>query len=320
MKTLYHENGHLMLIDKKIPEISGDEVLIRVHYAGICTTDLEIKKGYMDFTGIPGHEFVGIVEKSGDPEFLNKRVVGEINLACGKCSLCLKGLGSHCPHRTVLGILGKDGAFAEYLTLPKKNLHVVPTEISDLQAVFVEPLAATCQITQQLEILPQQRILILGDGKLGQLIAHVLSIYTDKLLVVGKHSSKLELLENSGIKTVLLENFDEPDMSFHVVIEATGSWEGWELAIKKVIPRGFLVLKSTYAGEHPFNPAPLVINEINVVGSRCGPFNAAINLMLKKIVDPTELISGIYKIQEWEKAFALAQQPESLKVLLDFKA
>jgi threonine dehydrogenase-like Zn-dependent dehydrogenase len=318
MKALHLANGNLNLINKKIPEPDFEEALIRVTHTGICNTDLELLKGYLNFTGILGHEFVGIVEKTNDFRLQNKRVVGEINLECGQCSFCLKGMGRHCPTRTVLGISGKDGAFAEYITLPKKNLHVLPEAVSDLQAVFIEPLAAACRITEQLEILPEHRVLVIGDGKLGQLIAQVVSLYTEKLLVLGKHPEKLQLLEQTGIKTVLLEKFEEPDLSFQMVIEATGSWNGWHLALKKVAPRGFLVLKSTYEAEHTFNPAPLVINEINIIGSRCGPFPVAINLLLKGVINPTELISGVYKFDEWKKAFKLARAPQSLKIILDF--
>ncbi len=318
MKALHFDGKSLCLTEKEIPRPGKGESLIKIRYAGICNTDLEILKGYMAFTGTIGHEFVGTVEKSGNPDLIGKRVVGEINLACGKCEFCLQGLDRHCPNRTVLGIAGKDGALAEYVTLPDRNLHVVPPEVSDLKAVFTEPLAAACEITEQLQILPEYRVLVLGDGKLAQLIARVLSIYTDKLLVVGKHLHKLKLLKDLEITGVVLSEFKEKEQSFHLVVEATGSWEGWETALRFVRPRGFLVLKSTYAGEHIFNPAPLVINEITVVGSRCGPFIPALQLLKRGAVDPSDLVQKIYRIDEWEEAFRLAQDPKSLKVLIEF--
>lgn len=317
MKALVFENNRLRLAQKEVPLPQNDEALIRVSHAGICNTDLEIMRGYMGFSGVLGHEFAGVVEQANDPRWLNKRVVGEINLACGKCSLCRRGMGKHCPNRTVLGISGKDGVFADYLTLPLRNLHVVPQEIPDLQAVFTEPLAAACEITEQLEILPEQSVLVIGDGKLGQLIARVLSIYCENLVVVGKHPDKLQRLQKLGVQTIALKDFSKPEQSFRVVVEATGSWQGWEFALRQVEPTGFLVLKSTYAGEHRFNPAPLVINEINVIGSRCGPFATALKLLMKGVVDPTDLISGVFSLDEWEQAFQLAQKPESLKVVFE---
>lgn len=319
MKALHFDGKEIAIIDKPIPERKEDEVLIRTEYAGICNTDIEILKGYMKFTGTLGHEFVGIVQESPLLEFFHKKVVGEINLGCGVCSLCLQGQGKHCPNRTVLGIEGKDGVFAEYFTLPYKNLHVISSDISELKAVFVEPLAAACEIFDQVEILPEYQVLVLGDGKLAQLIARVMSLYTEKLIVVGKHEAKLKHLKDLGIATILLTDFEKQKDLFHLVIEATGSWGGWDLAVKRVLPRGFIILKSTYAGNFHFNPAPLVINEIKVVGSRCGPFPSAIRLLKKNAIDPTDLISKIFPISKWEEAFRMAKNPKSLKVLLSFK-
>lgn len=317
MKALHFDGETLQLTDKPVPRPGPDEALVRVKYAGICNTDLEILNGYMNFRGTPGHEFVGVVEKAADTALIGKRVVGEINLACGKCEFCLQGLGRHCPHRTVLGILNKDGAFAQYLTLPVQNLHVLPPEIPALKAVFTEPLAAACEILEQLQILPEYRVLVIGDGKLGQLIARVLSLYTDRLWVAGKHPEKLAKLQDAGIRTLLPGEPERDKAHYHVVVEATGSFSGWELALQKVRPRGFLVLKSTYAGDHSFNLAPLVIDEITVVGSRCGPFGTALHLLRKNALDPRDLVSGIYPLNEWEKAFAAARQPQSLKIILD---
>ncbi len=318
MKALQFDGQKLGLVDSEIPVPGRKEALIKVSYAGICNTDLEILRGYMGFTGILGHEFVGRVERAANPTLVGKHVVGEINLACGNCDFCRQGLGRHCPNRSVLGILNKDGAMAEYVTLPVQNLHVVPGDVGELSAVFTEPLAAACEIIEQLEILPEYRVLILGDGKLAQLVAQVLSLYTENLLLVGKHPEKLGLLRKSNLQSVLLKDFDSPEQSFHVVVEATGSWAGWELGLKMVRPRGFLVLKSTYAQDHPFNLAPVVINEINVLGSRCGSFSDALHFLRKKAVDTESLISGIFPVAQWEDAFHLAQKPEALKVLLEF--
>ena len=319
MKALHFDGKELQEVEKPVPQPADDEVLIRVHYAGICNTDLEILKGYMDFRGTPGHEFVGTVVQSPDARLTGRRVVGEINLACGRCEYCRQGLGRHCPHRTVLGIAGKDGAFAEYLTLPIANVHVVPDSVSELQAVFTEPLAAACEILEQLHILPEYRVLVLGDGKLAQLIARVLHLYTDKLWVVGKHPQKLALLEEQGIATLTLEQVRQKTDRYHVVVEATGSFSGWELALQKVRPRGFLVLKSTLAGEQSLNLAPVVIDEITVVGSRCGPFPMALHLLERHRVQTDDLISAVVPFAQWRRAFDLARESESLKVILDMK-
>jgi threonine dehydrogenase-like Zn-dependent dehydrogenase len=318
MKALHFDGKQLNLTEKQKPQLQNGEALIRVSQAGICNTDIEIMKGYMNFTGTLGHEFVGIVEKSSNPSLLNKRVVGEINLACGNCEFCLHGMGNHCPNRTVLGIAGKDGVMAEYVTLPTKNIHIIPSDVVNLDAVFTEPLAAACEINEQMEILPDYRVLVLGAGKMGQLIARVMSLYTDNLLVVGKHPAKLAHLQSYGVRTMELKDFNGSNHGFHVVVEATGSWQGWELALTKVRPKGFLVLKSTYAGKNSFNPALVVINEINVIGSRCGPLSTALHLLRKEVLKPQELITAVVPFTEWEKAFDLAQQPDSLKVVLEF--
>jgi threonine dehydrogenase-like Zn-dependent dehydrogenase len=320
MKALCFDGKKLELIEKDKPKLLRDEALIKVKYAGICNTDLEIFKGYMDFVGIPGHEFVGIVEIAASPSLIGKMVVGEINLSCGKCEMCLTGIDNHCPHRTVLGILQKDGVFAEYVTLPERNLHIVPKNVTDLQAVFTEPLAAACEIVEQIEILPEYQVLIIGDGKLAQLIARVISLYSSKLLVVGKHLKKLQLLRESKIPVVSFSEFKNKDQSYNVVVEATGSWSGWDLALKKVRPQGFIVLKSTYVGEYQFNLAPLVINEINLIGSRCGPFKIALQLLNKGTINPCDLISDIIPFSNWEEAFRLANKSDSLKVVLDLES
>lgn len=318
MKALSFDGKNLSEVECPIPKPAANEVLIKTIFAGICNTDLEIMEGYMKFQGIPGHEFVGKVAESPDLNFMGKQVVGEINLACGKCDFCLQGLGMHCSHRSVLGIKDKDGVFAEYLTLPIQNVHVVPSEIDKLKAVFVEPLAAACEVMEQIHILPDYRVLVIGDGKLAQLIARVLNLYTDNLLIVGKHPQKIELLTQNNIPAVHLNDFRPEKTKYHVVVEATGNWDGWGMAMELVRPRGFVVLKSTYVGAQSFNPAPLVINEVAVIGSRCGPFKKALYHLQKETVDPLDLVTKVLPFSKWQKAFELAKKPDTLKVILEF--
>ncbi len=317
MKALKFNGKTLKLEEVPRPVPGEKEALIRIRYAGICNTDLEIMKGYMNYTGILGHEFVGVVEEASYGDWIGKTVVGEINLGCGECEFCRRGMKTHCRRRKVLGIQDKDGVMAEYCTLPIHNLHVVPPTIPALAAVFVEPLAAACEILEQLNILPEYQVVVLGDGKLAQLIAQVLRLHSRNLLVVGKHPKKLELLRDSSIKTMSLDEFRRSDDLFHVVVEATGSWKGWELALQRVRPKGFIVLKSTYANTLEFNPAPIVINEITVIGSRCGPFANAISLLEHNQVDVEKLISGIYSLTNFEKAFRRSRESGVLKILLE---
>lgn len=316
MKALYFDRHNLKLSEVPVPEPRDDEALLKVKYSGICNTDLEILKGYMDFKGILGHEFVGIVLKSPQPEWQNKLVVGEINISCGKCEYCHQGLDRHCPYRSVLGIQGKSGIMAEYITLPLRNLHAIPEPVKPQCALFTEPLAAACEIFEQIRILSDYRVLVIGDGKLGQLIARVTNLHTSNLLVLGKHKQKLNLLNKLGIDTVHSDNFKIEAEKFQVVIEATGSWQGWELALQAVRPRGFIVLKSTYTGAHTFNPAPLVIHEITVLGSRCGPFPLALQLLAKKQVVVDDLITASFPFSEWNKAFDMASRQDSLKIIM----
>ena len=286
-----------------------------MEYSGICNTDLEILRGYMAFSGIPGHEFVGTVEKCSASEWEGRRVVGEINCGCGQCEYCRRGLARHCPNRTVLGILGRDGAHAEFTVLPLENLHPVPDSVSSREAVFVEPLAAALEIAEQLHLPPGQNICVLGDGKLGQLIARVLRLYSPKLTVVGKHAEKLRLLEKFGVNTLpASEANDLPEQD--VVVEATGRPEGLALATRLIKPRGTLVLKSTYHGELSFNPAPWVIDEVTVLGSRCGPFAPALRLLEQGLVEVEDLISAEFPREDALQAFQVAREPESLKVLV----
>lgn len=313
MKALLYD-GELKLSSKPRPKPPPGEALIRVSLAGICNTDLEIAKGYMGFQGVLGHEFVGIVEAADEKGWVGKRVVGEINCYCGECPLCRRGLFTHCPERTTLGIWGRDGAFAEYLTLPLANLHPVPEEIPDEDAVFVEPLAAAMEILEQIEVKPTDRVILLGDGKLGLLVAQVLALQGCDLLVVGHHAHKLEILKRLGIATHLGEGCLEG--SFDIVVDCTGNPEGFAQALALLRPRGTLVLKSTYHSETGVDLSRLVIDEITLIGSRCGPFAPALELLRRGLVDVAPLISTTLPLDEEIRAFQLAGEGETLKVLL----
>lgn len=287
--------------------------IIKVHLAGICSTDLQIFKGYMGFTGVPGHEFVGSVVE-GPADLLGKRVVGEINFGCGVCDECRRDLSRHCPSRSVMGILNADGAFAEYVAVPTCNLHVVPEAISDEEAVFTEPLAAACEILTQVQFNPGDEVLVFGDGKLGNLCAQALRLTGAKITAVGKHPEKLALIKKAGVRTVALADW-RPRL-FDVVVEATGSASGLEMALSAVRPRGTLVLKSTIAGNHQVSLAPIVINEINVVGSRCGPFPDALEALASRRVSVTPLIDRIYGIDDGIAAVQHAATAGAKKILL----
>jgi alcohol dehydrogenase len=300
-----------------IPEPAPGEALVKVHLAGICKTDVEITRGYMDFQGILGHEFVGTVVAAPGEDLVRTRVVGEINAGCGTCSYCREGLARHCPNRTTLGISGRDGAMAEYLTLPAGNLVPVPPSVPDRKAVFTEPLAAALEILEQVKIAPAYRVAVLGDGKLGQLVSMVLRLTGCDPVLVGKHPEKMALFTHLGGCVMHLDDFMNTQERYDVVVEASGSPSGWELAVKRVKPRGTLVLKSTYHGALNFNPAPLVIDEITVVGSRCGQFAPALKLMELGLVDPTPLISGVFPLADAEAAFRRSQDRDVFKVLLE---
>jgi len=313
MRALYWDGRELCFVPSFAAPTADSTALIKVHLAGICATDLQIFGGYMGFTGIPGHEFVGSVQ-AGPPEIVGKRVVGEINFGCGECAACRRNLERHCASRRVMGILNAHGAFAEYVSVPVKNIHVVPENIGDEEAVFVEPLAAAFEILTQLQLTPQDQVLVLGDGKLGNLCAQVLQLAGAKVTAIGKHSDKLALLDNVGVRTLLLEN-SQPHL-FDIVVEATGSSSGFELALSAVRPRGTLVLKSTIAGKHQASLAPLVINEINVIGSRCGPFPEALAALAAKQISVTPLIEKIYNLNDGVSAVAQAGRPGARKILL----
>jgi len=315
MKALIFDGKIRLEKDVPIPKRKPFEVLIRVLKAGICQTDLEIIKGYLHFQGILGHEFVGIIEESPNQKLLGKRVVGEINLACGTCIYCQEKMPSHCNARAVLGIKNKNGCFAEYITLPTNNIHVIPDSIADDEAVFVEPLAAALQILTQIHIRPHDDVVILGDGRLGQLCAQVMSLTGADVLTVGKHLKKLTILKNKGIKTC---RFDEVSpKKADVVIECTGSPAGFNAALNVVHPRGTIVLKSTYEVKPTIYLAPIVINEIMIIGSRCGSFPPAIRLLENKVLDVLSLISQRVPLDKAIEAIKTASQKEHLKIILE---
>ena len=290
------------------------EALIRVRAAGICNTDLEITKGYKGFAGVLGHEFVGEVLESQDRRWVGQRVCGEINVSCGACRMCAAGMPSHCERRTVIGIMGRHGAFAEYLTLPLVNLHPLPPQLSDEEAVSVEPLAAAFQILQQIHPDPRERVVVLGDGKLGILCAQVMALTGANLLVVGKHRQKLEILDRLGIATGQLA--DPLPQEVDIVVEATGSPGGLELALSMARPRGTVVLKSTTAAAPGLDLSPIVVKELTVVGSRCGPFPRAISALVHGEVDVRPLLSVRYPLEHAIQAMQRAEEPGTLKVLL----
>jgi threonine dehydrogenase-like Zn-dependent dehydrogenase len=315
MKGLWLENNRLQLrTDLPIPELPPGEALLRVLQAGICNTDLELLRNYYPYTGILGHEFVGIVE-AGPEALLNQRVVGEINATCGECHFCRRGQSSHCENRTVLGIFNHNGAFADYLTLPSKNLHLVPPTVSTDAATFTEPLAAALQIQEQVSVEPGQKVLVVGDGKLGQLVAMTLALTGCDLLAVGRHREKLANLAQRGIVTGFADAVSEK--SFDIAVECTGNPGGFEIARRALRPRGILVLKSTYAGKLTLDASSLVVDEITLIGSRCGPFAPALQLLAEKRVDVSSLIQARYPLSEGLAAFERAQGRGVLKVLLE---
>jgi len=322
MKAIIFDGNLKYLTDYPIPAPRENEALMRVRLAGICNTDMEILRGYLGFHGVVGHEFTGVVEKAPEPAsaLIGKRVVGEINCGCCECDFCRTGLERHCPDRTTLGILGRDGAFADYVALPVANLRPVPDSVSDVEAVFTEPLAAAFEITEQAHIRPTEEVLVLGDGKLGLLCSFVLDLTGAHVTLAGRHATKLNLAANRGIDTVCvsMEALSEK-RRFDVVVEATGSIEGFETALKHTRPRGRIVLKSTVAGTQSMNLAPLVIDEITLVGSRCGSFGPALRALTQKHIDVTPLVSGIYAFEHAREAFEKAQEKESLKTLIDFR-
>jgi threonine dehydrogenase-like Zn-dependent dehydrogenase len=287
------------------PTPGEKECLVRVTHAGVCSTDLELIRGYMDFAGVLGHEFVGVVEQSPDTRQIGRRVVCEINCVCGKCDMCLSGLRNHCRSRTVIGIDGRDGAFADYIAVPVRNCHPLPDSISDEAAVFVEPIAAAVQVIRQVPIDTRMKVTVLGDGRLGQLVAQVLQTTGCGPCLVGKHSTKLAIADRLDIRTELLGDA-AADKRDDLVVDCTGSSNGFETAMRMVRPRGIIVLKSTHAGAEPINLAPLVVDEVQLIGSRCGPFGEAIDLLARGQVDVTGLISRRFNFDKAEEGLEAA--------------
>jgi threonine dehydrogenase-like Zn-dependent dehydrogenase len=300
--------------DAPDPAPARDEALVRVHLAGICRTDLEITRGYLGFRGTPGHEWVGHVVSAGDPTLVGARVVGEINLACGRCPTCAAGLGRHCATRRVLGIVGADGGFADLIAIPTANLHRVPDRVPDREAVFTEPLAAAFEILEQVPAATRGRAVVLGDGKLGLLVAQVLARAGADVLLVGRHEPKLALARRLGIRT------GAPAPGADLVVDSTGSPDGLSHALALVRPRGTIVLKTTVAAEHRIDLAPAVITEVTVVGSRCGLFPPALAALGRGDVSVAPLIDAVYPLEDAVSAFARAAARGTLKVLVDAQA
>lgn len=314
MNALWLENNKISLREIA-PALQAGEALIKIRKAGICSTDLELVKGYYPYTGVLGHEFVGEVVEAADAAWVGQRVVGEINVVCGRCEQCLNGRATHCENRTVLGIVNRDGVFAQFTNLPTTNLHRVPASIPDEMAVFTEPLAAALEIQQQIQIRPTDRVLLIGAGRLGQLIAQTLALTGCDLRVVARHAHQRDLLKRRGIRVIAEEQI-EP-RRWDIVVEATGSPSGFSLARQAIRPRGTLILKSTYKGDMSLNFSSLVVDEINIVGSRCGPFGPALRLMEARQVDPTVLIADEFKLRDGLKAFEHAAETGVLKVLIE---
>ncbi len=321
MKALRYENEKLSVADVARPDVDG-EALVRVTLSGICNTDLEITRGYAGFQGTIGHEFVGTIESLPEPLLTRgllsrgRRVVGEINAGCGRCHLCRSGDPRHCETRTVLGIVGRDGAHAEFLKLPVENLLPVPDEISDERAVFTEPLAAACGILERVQITEHTRAAIIGDGKLGLLCAQVLATTGAPVTLIGKHQSKLQIAARRGIETITVDKAKKRTREFDVVVEASGSSTGFALALDLLHPRGVLVLKSTFHGATELSAARIVVDEISVIGSRCGRFAPALELLKTNAVDVESLISEELALADGLRAVAHAGEPGVLKVLL----
>lgn len=314
MRSLYFDGEQINLVNLEKPIRLKGESLVKVLLTSICNTDIEIIKGYKGFTGVLGHEFVGVVD-SDDEKLIGKRVVGDINIGCGKCRFCKEGYNNHCLDRKVLGIKDKNGSFAEYITLPNENLYVVPDSVSDMEAVFAEPMAAALQILQCHHIRPTDKVVVIGDGKLSQLITQVVSLSSCHLFVVGKHRDKLDFLKHRA-KPILLDEVDSLNIEgeFDVAIDCTGNNQGLKLAEKLIKAMGTIVLKSTYNSDGLFNPTNWVVNEMKIVGTRCGPMDAALRLIERKLVRTDYLVSEVYALEDYEKAFS---KKNKLKVIID---
>jgi alcohol dehydrogenase len=316
MLAVHIEDQKVTVGQTRRPRRAAGHALLRLIEGGICNTDIELMRGYYGFRGRPGHEFVAEVVEANTPALIGRRVVGEINLACGHCDWCARGLGRHCPRRTVLGIVRHPGAFAEYLTLPEKNLHAVPDDVPTSHAVFTEPIAAACEILDQVTIPTGGRVAVLGDGKLGLLIGQVLRVSGAAVVLFGRHRSKLRIAERAGVGTELAKK-RPPRKAFDWVVEATGSAAGLAAAVAMTRPRGTVILKSTVHTAVAFDTAPVVVDEIHLVGSRCGRFEPALELLREKRLLLDELISDRYPLGDAPRAFARAAEPGVLKVLLE---
>lgn len=314
MLAVYLENGRIEVRRAPAPERPPGFALIRLLCAGICNTDLELQRGYYGFSGTPGHEFVGEVVEADERGLAGRRVVGEINLACGRCDWCRRGLGRHCPERTVLGIVGYPGAFREFLTLPERNLHVLPDALPTERAVFTEPLAAACEILDQVAFPCHAEIAVLGDGKLGLLIAQVLKVQGFRVHQYGRHAEKLRIAAAAGVETEVAARV--PAAAYEWVVDATGSAEGLRQAVTMARPRGTVILKSTVHGLVPVDTAPVIVNEITLVGSRCGRFEPALDLLERGLVRVEDMIAHRAPLAAAAAAFARAAEKGTLKVLL----
>jgi threonine dehydrogenase-like Zn-dependent dehydrogenase len=314
MVSVCLDNGQVLVRNQARPRRPGGFASIRLLYGGICNTDLELQRGYYGFRGTPGHEFVGEVIEADDPRWIGERVVGEINLACGKCEWCARGLGRHCPTRTVLGIVKQPGAFREVLTLPEGNLRRVPRDISSEQAVFVEPLAAACEILDQVRIAKGTSVAVLGDGKLGLLASQVLHAHGAEVHQYGRHKEKLRIAAKAGVHTAIAKKL--PVAKYEIVVEATGSAEGLKQAVQMTQPRGTIVMKSTVHGMVPIDTAPVIVNEITLVGSRCGRFEPALRLLKSGKVNVDAMISEVLPLKDAPRAFQAAATQGIMKVLL----
>ncbi|MCS7316037.1 MAG: alcohol dehydrogenase catalytic domain-containing protein [Bryobacterales bacterium] len=314
MLVVYVEGGRIELRRRARPRKPKGWALLKLRVAGICNTDLELVRGYYGFRGTPGHEFVAEVVEADSPQLVGRRVVGEINVACGDCEWCRRDLGRHCPRRRVLGIAGLDGAFSEYFTLPERNLHDVPEGVTDEEAVFAEPVAAACEILEQVALPRDAEVAVLGDGKLGLLVAQVLASHGARVVLWGRHREKLAIAEATGVRTALVGRL--PRARYDWVVEATGSRLGLEQAVGMARPRGTVIVKTTVKGAVRLDTAPVVVNEITLVGSRCGPFEPALALLASRKLRLRELISGEYGLEEAPRAFRAAARRGTLKILL----
>ncbi len=314
MLSVRLEDGRVEVREAPLPARLPGFALLRMLCAGICNTDLELQRGYYGFAGVPGHEFVGEVVEADSADLIGRRVVGEINLSCCACEWCTRDLGRHCPHRSVLGIVKHPGAFQEFLTLPERNLHVVPDSIPTEVAVFTEPLAAACEILDQVRIPCSSQVAVLGDGKLGLLIAQTLNVYGYKIHQFGRHADKLHISEKAGVHTEVASEL--PTAAYNWVVDATGSPEGLRQAVQMVRPRGTVILKSTQHGLAQVDTAPVIVNEITLVGSRCGRFEPALDLLSRGLINVQDMISGWEKLADAPRAFERAARKGAMKVLL----